>query len=472
MGFKFKTVLCAFLIGTSFFASAAGTTSKTTSKATTKTTTTKSTDKTTAKNKKDSKNTKEELPPPLPFEEEALSTEETVIEEQIPDIDDDTPSATVATDGSSPDAASSTDTYAMEQELAAGIEEAAGNIQNEGMTETEFVSQEEESEKNGIKRKEIGLAGVDHELTEKYRNQYLGAHGRKLLIESLKNSVPYRPYIIQQLTEKGLPLYLQYLPIVESNYVPTAVSRSGATGIWQFMENSMKPLLKKSTWFDDRRDGWKSTDMAILKLTENYKTFGDWALALAAYNCGAGAMSRILRENPGKDFWYLAENGILNQQSSQYVPRLLAIADIIENAEYYGATDIKEANELIKDLPVEEFDYISTSAMISFGQLAEASGVKKDTIKQLNLALFRNCTPAGEVYKVRLPKGTAEGVEEKLKKMGVAKDAIIHTVEKGDSLWGISRKYGVTVKDLCDANSISENGILSIGKKLIVPIFK
>ena len=92
MGFKFKTVLCAFLIGTSFFASAAGTPSKTTSKATTKTTT-KSTDKTTAKNKKDSKNTKEELPPPLPFEEEALSTEETVIEEQIPDIDDDTPSA-------------------------------------------------------------------------------------------------------------------------------------------------------------------------------------------------------------------------------------------------------------------------------------------------------------------------------------------------------------------------------------------
>ena len=193
MGFKFKTVLCAFLIGTSFFASAAGTSSKTTTKSTDKTTakstdktTAKSTDKTTAKNKKDSKNTKEELPPPLPFEEEALSTEETVIEEQIPDIDDDTPSATVATDETSPDAASSTDTYAMEQELAAGIEEAAGNIQNEGMTETEFVSQEEESEKNGIKRKEIGLAGVDHELTEKYRNQYLGAHGRKLLIESLK----------------------------------------------------------------------------------------------------------------------------------------------------------------------------------------------------------------------------------------------------------------------------------------------
>lgn len=469
MSFEFKKIVFSLIIGSCFFASAATSTSKATSK-------TKA--KTASNEKKDLDSTKEELPPPLPFELE-------ILEEKIPDLEANSKNSSKAdsektdspkTEGAdspkaedSADAASSTDTYAVEQEELEALSEGE---EETGVTETEFVPQEEESEKNGIKRKEIGLDGLDKAMTEKYRNQYLGAHGRKLLIESIQNSAPYRPYIIQQLTEKGLPLYLQYLPIVESNYVPTAVSRSGATGIWQFMENSMKPLLKKSSWYDDRRDGWKSTDMAILKLTENYKMFNDWALALAAYNCGAGAMTRILRENPGKDFWYLADNGLLNQQSSQYVPRLLAIADIIENAEYYGATDIKEANDKILALEVQEFDYITTSAMISFGQLSEASGVKKDTIKQLNLALFRNCTPAGEVYKVRLPKGTSEGVEEKLKKMGVAKDAIIYTVEKGDSLWGISRKYGVTVKDLCDANSISEKSILSIGKKLIVPIFK
>lgn len=469
MSFEFKKIFFSLIIGSCFFASAATSTSKATSK-------TKA--KTASNEKKDLDSTKEELPPPLPFELE-------ILEEKIPDLEANSKNSSKAdsektdspkTEGAdspkaedSADAASSTDTYAVEQEELEALSEGE---EESGVTETEFVPQEEESEKNGIKRKEIGLDGLDKAMTEKYRNQYLGAHGRKLLIESIQNSAPYRPYIIQQLTEKGLPLYLQYLPIVESNYVPTAVSRSGATGIWQFMENSMKPLLKKSSWYDDRRDGWKSTDMAILKLTENYKMFNDWALALAAYNCGAGAMTRILRENPGKDFWYLAENALLNQQSSQYVPRLLAIADIIENAEYYGATDIKEANDKILALEVQEFDYITTSAMISFGQLSEASGVKKDTIKQLNLALFRNCTPAGEVYKVRLPKGTSEGVEEKLKKMGVAKDAIIYTVEKGDSLWGISRKYGVTVKDLCDANSISEKSILSIGKKLIVPIFK
>ncbi|MBP5359599.1 MAG: lytic transglycosylase domain-containing protein, partial [Treponema sp.] len=388
-----KKILFAVLMGTAFFASAATTTGKTT-----------------ANTKKNVKNKKEELPPTLPVEEPATITIiEEILEEQIPDLEDNeptpdsTPANKEATENS-PDAASSTDTYAVEQELEAELEDSGEGSGTEGITETEFVPQEEESQKKGIKKKEIGLDGVDNALTEKYRNQYLGAHGRKLLIESIQNSAPYRPYIIQQLTEKGLPLYLQYLPIVESNYVPTAVSRSGATGIWQFMENSMKPLLKKSSWYDDRRDGWKSTDMAILKLTENYKTFNDWALALAAYNCGAGAMSRILKENPGKDFWYLAENGLLNQQSSQYVPRLLAIADIIENAEYYGATDILEANNKILELPVEEFDYITTSAMISFGQLSEASGVKKDTIKQLNLALFRNCTPAGEVYKVMMPK--------------------------------------------------------------------
>ncbi len=469
MSFEFKKIIFSLIIGSCFFASAATSTSKATSK-------TKA--KTASNEKKDLDSTKEELPPPLPFELE-------ILEEKIPDLEANSKNSSKAdsektdspkTEGAdspkaedSADAASSTDTYAVEQEELEALSEGE---EESGVTETEFVPQEEESEKNGIKRKEIGLDGLDKAMTEKYRNQYLGAHGRKLLIESIQNSAPYRPYIIQQLTEKGLPLYLQYLPIVESNYVPTAVSRSGATGIWQFMENSMKPLLKKSSWYDDRRDGWKSTDMAILKLTENYKMFNDWALALAAYNCGAGAMTRILRENPGKDFWYLADNGLLNQQSSQYVPRLLAIADIIENAEYYGATDIKEANDKILALEVQEFDYITTSAMISFGQLSEASGVKKDTIKQLNLALFRNCTPAGEVYKVRLPKGTSEGVEEKLKKMGVAKDAIIYTVEKGDSLWGISRRYGVTVKDLCDANSISEKSILSIGKKLIVPIFK
>ena len=318
----------------------------------------------------------------------------------------------------------------------------------------------------------LGIKGEDHELTQKFRDYFLTTGGQKLLVSSLENSVPYRPYVIQQLKEKNLPLYLQYLPIVESNYVPSAISKSGAMGIWQFMENSMRPFLTKDSWYDDRRDPWKATDAALAKLLENYNTFGEWELALAAYNCGSGAMARIVKQNPEKDFWYLAEHGLLKQQTAQYVPKLIAIADIIENAEYYGASGVQEAKLLIEGKEVEDFDYVTTTGMLSFNQIAELTGIEKTQIKTLNQALFRNCTPAGQAYKLRLPKGSGEDAEEKLKDAGIATDALIYTVSKGDTLWGISRRYKITVADLCAVNGIKENGILSIGKKLVVPIFK
>lgn len=347
-------------------------------------------------------------------------------------------------------------------------------------TETEpLIASESELEENQPVTEEqedgriaLGIEGLEREETQRFLAYFLTTGGKKLLVQSLQNSVPYRPYIIQQLKEKNLPLYLQYLPIVESNYVPSAISKSGATGIWQFMENSMRPFLTKDSWYDDRRDPWKATDAALAKLVENYNTFGSWELALAAYNCGSGAMARIVKQHPDKDFWDLAESGLLKQQTAQYVPKLIAITDIIENAEYYGAQDVLEAKLLIEGKEVEEFDYVTTTGMLSFNQIAELTGIEKAHIKTLNQALFRNCTPAGQAYKLRLPKGSGEEAESKLKDAGIATDALIYTVTKGDTLWGISRRYKITVADLCAVNGIKENGILSIGKKLVVPIFK
>lgn len=321
-------------------------------------------------------------------------------------------------------------------------------------------------------RKPLEIEGVDNPLTVKYREHYLTNAGRQWLAKSLADSERYRPYVRQKLAENNLPMLLQYLPIVESNYKTTAVSSAGAVGIWQFMTNSMSPFLKKNTWYDERRDPWKSTDAAVRKLSDNYKMFGDWAIAIAAYNCGSGAMARLISKYPGKDFWYLAENGLLRSQSAQYVPKLLAIADIIENAEYYGAIDIGAADKIIEDAPVEEFDYVSVAGMFSLSQIAKATGISKDELYFLNPALFRNCTPAREVYSLRVPKDTGKTAEEALKKQGVATDAITYVVKQGDSLWAISRKYNVTVDDLCEVNNIKENNILSIGQTLIVPIFK
>ena len=340
------------------------------------------------------------------------------------------------------------------------------------ITETPFVPEKDPEPDESIKKIDLGLTGLDNELTQKYINDFLTLEGKKLLVKCLENSEPYRPYIIQKLKENEVPLYLQYLPIVESNYKVTARSRSGATGMWQFMENSMAPLLKKSKWHDDRRDPWKSTDAAILKLKLNYSMFNDWYLAVVAYNCGAGALQRIMKENPGLDFWGLWDAGVLKGEAMHYIPKLIAVTEVIENADYYGLPEVKKAAALIDGKEVEEFDYLNTKAMLTFAQLSQASGVSVAKIKELNPALLSDCTPLGASYDLRLPKGKSVGVADKLKKKGLALDSTVHNVEKGENLWKISRKYGVTVEDLCRANGIQENAILSIGTKLVVPIYK
>ncbi len=324
---------------------------------------------------------------------------------------------------------------------------------------------------NGYTYVEIGLPGLDRPLPQKYVTYFQSTEGRKILVQSLKNSTPYRPYIIQSLKKNNLPEYLQYLPIIESEYKTNAVSKSGATGIWQFMTNSMAPLLKKGKGFDDRRDPWSSTDAAMLKFKDNYGFFKDWTMAIAAYNCGAGALLKLKKANPSMDYWDMAENGLLKNETVHYVPKLLAVMEIIENAGYYGLDDIRKAAEQIKGKVPEEFDYVPTKVSLTFQQLSEVTGVSVDKIRQLNLALFKDSTPMGENYKLRLPKGASKGIKEKLKKKGLATDCQYHTVVKGDTLWGISRKYDITVADLCKANGINENSVLSIGKQLVVPIF-
>ncbi|MGN0729573.1 lytic transglycosylase domain-containing protein [Treponema sp.] len=266
------------------------------------------------------------------------------------------------------------------------------------------------------KRKDIGISGVFKEQTVKYRERYLSAGNRQWLADVLYDSIPYRPYIRAKLKEKKMPLYLQYLPIIESNYKPTAVSSSGATGLWQFMANSMSPYLTKNEYFDERRDPWKETDAALSKLAENYKTFGDWHLAIAAYNMGAGAVGRIVKANPGKDYWALAEKGLLSKQASEYIPKLIAIADIVENADFYGAIEVGAADMRIDGAAPEKFSYLTVKGSIRLATIAQAAGLSLETVKMLNIELLRDSTPPKTVYKIRLPAGKAKTAAENLRK--------------------------------------------------------
>ncbi|MDR3311654.1 MAG: transglycosylase SLT domain-containing protein [Spirochaetaceae bacterium] len=206
---------------------------------------------------------------------------------------------------------------------------------------------------SAVARQDIGMNIPDNGLIHKYRTQYSSGWGYKWLAQTLENGALYRAYTRQKLAEYGLPACLEYLPVIESGFNPNARSRSGAVGLWQFMENSVANYLVKNETVDERYNPWKSTDAALRKLSANYQQFGDWALALAAYNLGAGAVQRALDKSGDKDYWSLVEAGLLREQTVQYVPKFLAVADLVMNSGYYGLVfpDVTDAGGVV---PPEE----------------------------------------------------------------------------------------------------------------------
>ena len=314
------------------------------------------------------------------------------------------------------------------------------------------------------------------EMIQKYILSYTSTeYAKKALVETLDKGELYRLYIRQELKKRNMPPALEYLPVVESEYKPLATSRSGARGLWQFMENSIKPFMEKNEWIDERLDPWKSTDAALSKLQDNYKMFGDWPIAIAAYNCGAGAMQRILKKAPEKTFWYIAEKGLLRDQSVQYVPKFLAISELSENGGDYGI----QLPEITKSTRFAEFDYVTVKENITMKRLASELRMDYTTLKMLNCALVHECTPPDAPYNIRLPVGMGRGAAIALSTMQRSKpepqvkDTVItHTVIKGETLYFLSRLYGCSVDDICTKNNIEKNDVLSIGKTLYIPVKK
>lgn len=328
------------------------------------------------------------------------------------------------------------------------------------------------------------IGGIDvpnQAYAQKMIRNYIHAYtdtefAKKSLAQVLDNGELYRLYIRQELKKRQMPPALEYLPVVESEYKPTATSRSGARGLWQFMENSIAPFMQKNEWIDERLDPWKSTDAALSKLQDNYAMFGDWAIAIAAYNCGAGAMRRILAAAPQKTFWYIAEQGLLRDQSVQYVPKFLAISELSEHGARYGIA----LPEITKSTRFAEFDYVTVSGQISMERLASELRLDYPTLRLLNRALVNSCTPPHAEYAVRLPAGMERAATIALRSI-IAPHApqkpaakpgpavIAHTVAKGETLFFLSRQYGCSVDAICAANNMRREDVLAVGKVLYIP---
>lgn len=315
------------------------------------------------------------------------------------------------------------------------------------------------------------LEGADREEVEAFRKTFQTTRNKTLLKDALENSLELRLYVRKAIQNAGLPPELEYLPVVESYYKTTAKSSSGALGLWQFMANSVKPYLELNDYVDERLDPWKETEAALKKLKDNYNMFGDWLLAIGAYNCGAGAMQRALNKADKKDFWFLAENKLIPLQTIQYVPKLLAIADLVMHSDFYEM-DIPLHQDEYNGLYNETngiFEYVCVKNAYSLKTLAQEMRIDYDILNKLNPSFIEGFTHPTKESTIRLPIGMKQTAEKALENIKPIDFPVKYKVVKGDTLWGISKKFGVTVSQICELNNIKENAILSIGKILYIP---
>lgn len=350
-------------------------------------------------------------------------------------------------------------------------EEELKNQEKNLETINDNQNQDAEENPKKIQYIELPYPGMQRPEVEKFRKQYLSPKWSALLHTYLERAMEYRLYVRKAIQDQQLPEILEYLPVVESNYITSAKSSSGAIGMWQFMANSVYPFLELNDFVDQRLDPWKSTDAALKKLKDNYNTFNDWLIAIAAYNCGAGAMRRAMNKSQSDDFWELVDKKAISSQTANYIPKLLAIADLAINADYYGI-DIPNHNEEFENLINEKegnFDYISVDKAYSLNQLAGELRIDPKTINHLNPSYLLGMTHPSKKSEIRLPLGMKKSALEALKKLSPIEFPVKYTVQSGDSLWSISRKYGVSIASICEINNIKENAILRIGKILYIP---
>ena len=305
--------------------------------------------------------------------------------------------------------------------------------------------------------------------TQFYIDRYLG-RDVKLISRMLRISEYYFPMMEQQLDKFQIPLELKYLSIVESALNPKARSRSGATGLWQFMYPTGKEYgLEVTSYIDERQDPLKSTIAACKYFTKLYDMFGDWNLVLAAYNGGPGYLSRLIAKKELNDFWELRQ--YLRKETQGYVPKFIAVAYVMT----YHKEHMIEANDL--SLGIVERDTISFKEHSPYNLISEMFCVSKETINYLNPSFKKEILPKGET--ICLPSEVIMDVVlnedyfyeyiDKIEKKEILVDEIriVYEVQKGDYLGKIAKFYGVSVSNIKEWNKMHSDN-LSIGDKLIL----
>lgn len=295
-----------------------------------------------------------------------------------------------------------------------------------------------------------------------YINYFSTERGRRILVYGLRRAGRYRSLIQRILDEEGVPQELIFLAQAESGFLPRAVSRKRATGMWQFVQfRGQEYGLKQSPYSDDRLDPEKATRAAARHLRDLYQHYGDWYLAMAAYNSGPGNVDKAVERTGYADYWELRRLNVLPKETANYVPIILAMTIMAKNAREYGLEEV-DAD------PALSYDVVELAAPTNMMLVADLSECPVSQIRELNPALLKNIAPAG--WQVRVPKGTGATVRPLLETVPAEKRIAwrAHRVGDSDSLAGVARRYGVTERSILALNDGAAE-TLQPGDMLVIP---
>ena len=304
---------------------------------------------------------------------------------------------------------------------------------------------------------------LEQTLTQYYIELYSSPAGIAGLNAALERASIYLPFIREEIRRRNLPPELAFLPVVESGFVITARSRSGAAGLWQFMMNSISPFdMRVTEMIDERLDFIKSTRGALQKLQDNYRALGDWHLALAAYNCGLGEVTRTVRRTGVRDYWELSGRNQFKQETLHYVPKLAAAAFILSQPRRFGINIWQDQIE---------WTSVPLRRQVSLDILAQEAGIDRDLLRNLNAELLHGISPAGG-YSLKIPLAQLENVSEVLEREDIRLIRYhYHIVRHGDTLWSMSRHYGTSLDTIEQHNPGITDRYLKIGETVIIPAY-
>jgi membrane-bound lytic murein transglycosylase D len=295
---------------------------------------------------------------------------------------------------------------------------------------------------------------------------YFSSRGRGTLERALARSGRYDEMIRRVLKEEGVPQDLIYLAQAESGFHPLALSRAGARGMWQFMASRATGYgLERDWWVDERQDPEKSTRAAAHHLKDLYNEFGDWYLAMAAYNSGPGTVQNAVKRTGYADYWQLYKRNVLPKETRNYVPIILAVTIMAKNPEQYGL------DKVVTEKPVP-YDSVKIDYPVDLRLVAECVDTSASTMQDLNPSLLRLTTPKDREFELHLPVGTKDRYLTAI--TAIPPDMRVwwryHKVAPGDTLSSVARAFHTTPRAIVQVNNLDGDENLRAESELIIPV--